>query len=385
MSNTISNLVKYYGSDCQKSNARSTKISKITIHHLAMVGNCDTIQRVIQSQYASWNYGIGNDGKIGCYVYEDRRAWSGDTIANDDAAVTIVVANSSVGGDYPVSEEAYLSLLSLCVDICRRNGIAKLTYAPSNPNVSTLTTHSQFNKNVICPGAVLKSRISTICNHVNRALSGIPKETKRYLPQISTYDAVADNVVVLNPKNLIKTQKFTPYVVTISESTKRIDIAALRAHKVSAVFLQAGYLYNSIHVNRHTYESPNLASQFDSVKEYDFPRGLIAKVRARNIAEAREECKWLHLVVEKYPADLGVWLDCEFTNDKQTNGHILDIYLDEFRRWGVDTKCGLYINRKQLDKIDWNVYQVYFYLWLVDHSSNIPSVNDIIDPQFFNI
>ena len=385
MSDTISKLVKYYGSDCQKSNARSSRVSKITIHHLAMVGNCDTIQRVIQSQCSSWNYGIGDDGKIGCYVTEDRRAWSGDTIANDDVAITIVVANSAVGGNYPVSEEAYLSLLSLCIDICRRYDISKLTHIPSNPSASTLTLHSQFNKTVTCPGTLLRSRINTICNHVNRALSGITEETKRYLPQISTYDAVADNVVVLNPKNVIKTQKFTPYVVTISESTKRIDIEALRRNKVSAAFLHAGYLYNSLHANRHTYEASNLASQFASVKQYDFPRGLIATVRARNIAEAREECKWLHLVVEKYPADLGIWLDCEFTNDKQTNGHILDIYLDEFRRWGVDTKCGLYINRNQLAKIDWNVYQVYFYLWLVDHSSSIPNVNDIIDPQFFNI
>ena len=74
MSDTISKLVKYYGSDCQKSNARSSRVSKITIHHLAMVGNCDTIQRVIQSQCSSWNYGIGDDGKIGCYVTEDSRA-----------------------------------------------------------------------------------------------------------------------------------------------------------------------------------------------------------------------------------------------------------------------------------------------------------------------
>lgn len=385
MSDTISKLVKYYGSDCQKSNARSVTVAKITIHHLAMVGNCDTIQRVIQSQFVSWNYGIGNDGKIGCYVTEDRRAWSGDTIVNDDAAITIVVANSSVGGEYPVSEEAYLSLLSLCVDICSRYNIPKLTHVPSNPTASTLTIHSQFNKNVTCPGTLLRSRLNAICNHVNRALSGMPAETKRSLPQISTYDAVADNVVVLNPRNVIQTQKFTPYVVTVSESVKHIDVAALRANKVSAVFLYAGHLYNGLHVNRHTYQAPNLASQMADVNKYDFPRGLIAKVRARNIAEAREECKWLHLVIEKYPADLGIWLDCEFTNNSQVNGYILDVYLDEFRRWGVDTKCGLYINRKELAKIDWNVYQVYFYLWLVDHSSNIPSVNEIIDPQFFNI
>ena len=385
MSDNISNLVKYYGSDCQRSNARTSDVKKITIHHLAMVGNCDTIQQVIQSQCTSWNYGIGNDGKIGCYVTEDRRAWSGCTIANDDVSINIVVANSAVTTDYPISEEAYLSLLSLCIDICARYKIDKLIHIPNNINNSTLTLHSQFNKNVKCPGNLLRSRINTICNHVNRALSGLPQSTKRSLPEISTYDAVADNVVVINPHDIINTQKFTPYVVTVSESIKTIDVEGLRANKVSGVFVRAGELYGTFHRNKHSYEAPNLSSQMSCLDKYNFPRGLIATVKARSIQEAKEECKWLHIVVSKYPPDLGVWLDCEFTDDQQTNGYILDVYLEEFRRWGVDTKCGLYISRNQLSKIDWKVYQAYFYLWLVDHSSSIPNVNDIIDPQFFKI
>jgi len=351
-----------------------------------MVGNCDTIQQVIQSQSVSWNYGISNDGKIGCYVAEDRRAWSGDTVSNDDQAITIVVANSEAAGAYPVSDKAYESLLSLCIDICSRYGIEKLTHVPSNPNNSTLTLHSQFNKNVICPGTFLKGKISAICNHVNRAISGTAStQTKRSLPQISTYDAVADNVVVLDPKNVVETQRFTPYVVTVSESAKQVNIEALRANKVSAVFLHAGHLFDAGHKNRHTYEAPNLAAQMADVNKYDFPRGLIAKMEARNIQEAKEECKWLHLVIEKYPADLGIWLDCKFTNNKQVNGYILDVYLDEFKKWGVDNKCGLYIGRHELTQIDWDTYQVYFYLWLVDHSQNIPSVNEVIDPTFFDI
>lgn len=385
MSNTASNLVSYYGSDCQKSNARLSKVTKITIHHLAMVGNCDTIQQVIQSKSVSWNYGIGNDGKIGLYVSEDRRAWSGCTIKNDDSSINIVVANSSTTEQYPISEEAYNSLISLCIDICSRYNITKLAHIPNNADKSTLTLHSQFNSKVTCPGRFVKGRIQSICDHVNRAISTAESTTKRSLPSISTYDAVADNVVVLNPAQVINTQKFTPYVVTISEDVKRINIESLRRNKVSAVFLYAGHLYDSIHQNRHTYEAHNLSSQMSDVKKYDFPCGLIAKVKARNIAEAKEECKWLHIVVEKYPTDLGIWLDCEFTNDTKVNGYILDTYLNAFKKWGVDTKCGLYINRKQLAKIDWKIYQVYFYLWLVDHSSNIPNVNQIVDPGFFDV
>ena len=85
MSNNISALVSYYGSDCQKSNVRTKPVTKITIHHLAMVGDCDTIQQVIQSTAVSWNYGIGNNGEItevsfGLYANETFTAADGATI-----------------------------------------------------------------------------------------------------------------------------------------------------------------------------------------------------------------------------------------------------------------------------------------------------------------
>lgn len=384
--NNVSDLVSYYGSDCQKSNARTLKIKKITIHHLAMVGTCETIQQVIQNKSVSWNYGIGNDGKIGCYVSEDRRAWSSDPVANDEIAVTIVVANSSIDKSYPISDEAYSSLLSLCEDICKRNGIEKLVYVKDNANSSTLTLHCQFNKTIACPGQTIKSRINQICDNVNRKLQKQAQSTtKRSIPSVSTYDAIASNVIVLNPADRIEKQKFTPYAVTVSERVKNIDIVELRNHKVSAVFLHAGELYDKIHIKKQTYENKNLASQMTSVKQYDFPHGLIATVRARSIQEAKEECKWLHLVVSEYPADLGVWLQCEFTANKNINNQILDVYLDELRRWGVDNKCGLYIDRTELSKIDWSTYQVYYYLWLVDHSSSIPNLDQIIDPSFFDV
>lgn len=382
-----SDLVTYFGSDCQRSNVRAATISKITIHHLAMVGECETIQQVIQSTGASWNYGIGNGGRIGSFVSEDRRAWSGDSTVNDNCSVTIVIANSSLTSEYPISDKAYTALVSLCIDICERNSIKQLTYKAKDANISTLTLHSMFNSNVACPGPYLKSKIAAICNSVNRTLSAdsLKQTSKKSLPAISTYDALMDNVVVLDPRNVVLNQKFTPYVVTVSELVKTIDIPKLRSNRISAVFLYAGYLYNRAHVNLHTYESPNLASQMSSVLQYGFPRGLIATVRARNISEAQEECKWLHLVVEKYPTDLGVWLSLETNVDESTNSLILDTYLHEFERWGVANKCGLYVDRTALSKIDWNTYQVYFYLWLVDHSERIPSINEIIDPRFFNI
>jgi len=264
--------------------------------------------------------------------------------------------------------------------------IAKLV--KDNPDKSTLTLHCQFNNSVKCPGNTIKSRVNQICSSVNKRIqktSSNTPSTKRSIPSISTYDAIASNVIVLNPSEKILKQKFTPYVVTVSKNVKNIDIVGLRNNKVSAVFLYAGELYNQLHINQHKYEAPNLASQMHSVTAYDFPHGLIATVRARSTTEAKEECKWLHLVVEKYPADLGVWLACEFSNIVSVNNQILDVYLDNFKKWGVDTKCGLYINRQQLAKIDWETYQLYYYLWLVDHSSRIPDLNTIIDPSFFDV
>lgn len=143
---------------------------KITIHHMAGNLSIETCANVFNgNRQASSNYGIGSDGRIGLYVEEHNRAWTSSSSWNDSQAVTIEVANNTLAPTWSVSAKAMASLINLCVDICKRNGIPKLVY--TGDKNGTLTLH-RFYANTCCPGPYIESKISYICNEVNRRLSG---------------------------------------------------------------------------------------------------------------------------------------------------------------------------------------------------------------------
>ena len=138
-----SNLVSYRNLTKNYSR-RTAPISKITIHHAAGVG---TAQSIVDSfipakRKASANYCIGNDGKVGQSVLECHRAWTSSSSWNDNQAITIEVSNSQSGGEWPISDAAYKSLIDLCVDICQRNDIKAVNYNGTKNGV--LTEHRMF-------------------------------------------------------------------------------------------------------------------------------------------------------------------------------------------------------------------------------------------------
>lgn len=163
-------LVSYTKLSPNFSSRNGTKITKITPHHMAGVLSVETCGNVFASsaRQASSNYGIGNDGRIALYVDESNRAWTSKNAANDRAAVTIEVSNSATGGDWPVSDAAWKSLVNLCVDICQRNGIKGLTWTGGSDG--SLTCHYMFAA-TNCPGPYLKSRMGQLANEVNAKLN----------------------------------------------------------------------------------------------------------------------------------------------------------------------------------------------------------------------
>lgn len=119
------------------------------------------------SRKASSNYGIGTDGRIGMYVEEKDRAWTSSSPDNDNQAVTIEVANDTLGPNWTVSDKAMTSLIDLCVDICKRNGIQRLNF--TGDKTGNLTMHCYF-KSTLCPGPYLKSKFPYIAIEVNKRL-----------------------------------------------------------------------------------------------------------------------------------------------------------------------------------------------------------------------
>ena len=160
-----------------KTSGRTHKIDTITIH--CVVGQCsveslgDWFAR--STTKASSNYGIGPDGRIGCYVNESDRSWCSSSSANDNRAVTIEVASDTTS-PYAVKDRAYYGLVRLVADICKRNGIKKLLWKNDKSLIGqvdkqNMTVHMWFaNKN--CPGPYLLKYHYDIANRVNAILAG---------------------------------------------------------------------------------------------------------------------------------------------------------------------------------------------------------------------
>ena len=166
-----SSMVVYTRISPNRTVPRNRKIDRITIHHMAGNLSVETCGNVFapSSRDASSNYGIDSKGRVGMYVEEKDRAWTSGSSANDHRAVTIEVADDVIGGNWHSSAKAMESLVKLCADICRRNGIKKLTYT-GNTN-GNLTLHKWFQA-TDCPGRYLEGQMGWIASEVNKLLSG---------------------------------------------------------------------------------------------------------------------------------------------------------------------------------------------------------------------
>lgn len=151
---------------------RAFKVTKVTIHEMAAVWSADRCGEWFkyQTNNASSNYGIGNDGKIMCYVEEQNAAWTSANWDNDNRAITIEVSNSYMGGDWPISDAAYRSLVALCADICTRYGI--VPNYNGTPNAS-FTEHKMFY-NTACPGPYIHNLLASgkLINDIKNKMNG---------------------------------------------------------------------------------------------------------------------------------------------------------------------------------------------------------------------
>lgn len=192
------------------SGKRTHKIDRITPH--CVVGQC-TAQRVGEiflptSRQASSNYGIGLNGEIGLYVDEANRSWCSSSNANDQRAITIECASDTTA-PYAFRDVVYESLIKLCVDICRRNGLKKvlwfgdktksLNYEPKDGEC-VFTVHRWF-ANKSCPGDWLYNRMGDLAAKVNAQL-GSGGSVTPVTPQPSTPTEFKPYVVRVTIKDL---------------------------------------------------------------------------------------------------------------------------------------------------------------------------------------
>lgn len=146
------------------------KVCKITPHHMGAVWTGERCAESfdVAGRYASSNYCIGHEGEIVGCVDENDRSWCSSSSWNDNRAVTVEVANESTGGDWPISDASWKSLVALCVDICRRYGF-RLEY--TGDESGTLTEHRMFSA-TDCPGPYLHARMGELASQVNAIIDG---------------------------------------------------------------------------------------------------------------------------------------------------------------------------------------------------------------------
>lgn len=149
---------------------RTSRVCKFTPHHMAAVWTAETCARSFQnaSRGASANYCIGYDGTLVCSLDEDYAAGTSSSYWNDNQAITVEVANSSAGGDWPISQAAWNTLVNLAVDVCRRHGF-RLSYTGNSSG--SLTEHRMFSATA-CPGPYLHARMNELAAQVNSILDG---------------------------------------------------------------------------------------------------------------------------------------------------------------------------------------------------------------------
>lgn len=181
MAYTNSSLVSFTQLSPNHSGQRTHAIDRITPH--CVVGQCsvETLGRIFlpTSRQASCNYGIGVDGRVGMYVEEKNRSWCSSSNANDQRAVTIECASDTTA-PYAFKDVVYQKLITLCIDICKRNGKKKLlwlgdkdktlNYSPAADEM-VLTVHRWF-ANKSCPGDWMYARMGDLASKVTAALSG---------------------------------------------------------------------------------------------------------------------------------------------------------------------------------------------------------------------
>lgn len=226
----MSDLTNWYSIAHRKWNSRAgNKITKITIHHMA--GNLS--KRQMEScvynpnRQMSCNYAVYSDGTVECFVGEQFRSWCSSSWDNDKNAVTIETANDTLAPNWTVSKEAYETLIKLCADICKRNGITpKYTGKASG----TLTVHRMFS-NTACPGPYLLKlhQNGTIEKDIIAAMNPEPKPEPKPAPAKVLYKvqcgAFKQKVNAVNLQQKLKAAGFTS-ILKAGDGYTKVQVGA---------------------------------------------------------------------------------------------------------------------------------------------------------------
>lgn len=157
-------------------------IDKIVIHHAATT-DFDGIARTFQNpnRSASAHYGVGRHQNVDQYVGERDIAWHCGNWNGNKTSVGIENVNKTGGPDWLIDDATFNTLVELCRDIAKRNGLGKLVVGKN------LFGHKVFMA-TFCPGQ-LYDRLQELADAVNRSTGSgavvVPSPARRSNQQIA--------------------------------------------------------------------------------------------------------------------------------------------------------------------------------------------------------
>lgn len=218
MSNSKTDIVNLSPNN---SGTRTSGICRITPHCVVGQASVEWIGNYFKSPSveASCNYAIGCDGRTILVVDESKRSWCSSNEDNDQKAVTIECASDSTN-PYAMNEKVFAKLISLCTDICKRNGKNKLlwfadkdkslNYTPKS-NEMILTVHRWF-ANKSCPGDWLYSKLDDVAQQVTKALTSKSQSVSNATYKVIIGESLSKNEATIF-SNKLKEKEITNFLV----------------------------------------------------------------------------------------------------------------------------------------------------------------------------
>ena len=185
--------------------------------------------------------------------------------------------------------------------------------------------------------------------------------------------------ISLNPTD------FHPYIVTFARDAK-VNYKALSDLRVVGAIIEAGYRFDSSGKRTKQFDNPNIETQIESLDKFEIPYGMYTICRAKTTEDAKTEMQYFRYQLYRHPPKWGAWLQLTNLNSlKAVNDKVLEQYNKSLTEFGFSSRMGIMCTRKDLEKISWDKWQDQFYLYLIDHLQDLTSLDNLLDPQLFDI
>ena len=161
----------------------------VTLHHNGGRLSHEGVLRVWQTRPASAQFDVDEFGDVAQYVKANEYAWACGNTSGNQRSISIEMANSAIGGEWPVGESTWRSAARLTGWLCAR----VIGVRPSRSNV----VPHHFWKATTCAGPYIDRVFGTIVDLAGQHFDQFVGQTapSPTPPGMKSVDQIADEVI----------------------------------------------------------------------------------------------------------------------------------------------------------------------------------------------